>query len=169
MHRGMRTKPAASREDETLAERKKRRELASRGKNVEGLVQNILTEWRVRDPNFDFDRLLDSKAAKAIVAAQVSDFLIFFKGRSATLEVKKKQKGTRLSKGSFPQHPRMLRRELAGCRGFLIAFTEETNEWWVVRVTSMEKGLASWDLTEVGKKYPDALDALSAIKLMLVP
>ena len=159
----MRRKPKASNEHETLAERKARMERGSRGKSAETKVYDILSSWQKEDRYFDFDRLLDSRSAGKIVAAQVSDFLIFRVGRSATLEVKEIKKGMRLSKGSFPQHPRMVRRELTGCKGFLIVYTVDTDLWWAARVTGMEAGVPSWKLQEIAHKFADANGAMEFI------
>ena len=157
-------KKPSSHENETLAERKVRLERGSRGKSAESKVQDVLSEWRVVNQEFDFDRLLDSKSAGKIVAAQVSDFLIFHRGRSATLEVKQIKKGTRLAKSKFPQHPRMLRRELTGCKGFLIAFTqEEPSLWWVARVINMKTEVPSWKLENVAAPFNTVKSALEYV------
>ena len=154
-------------ETETLAERRKRKELANRGKATEAKVQEIFTKKRKSNPNFDFDRLLDSRSARTIVAAQVADYLIFHKGKSATVEVKHIKKGLRLTKASFPQHPRMLRREQAGCRGFVITFTAEDDLWRVAQVSHLEVGVPSWKLTEHCAEFHKAADAISYIITMM--
>ena len=171
----MRKRPVAAKkriaiENETLAERKVRLALGSRGKTAETKVQEVLIGWQSKDRTFDFDRLLDSRSAGKIVAAQVADFLLFFQGGSATLEVKQIKKGYRLPKKSFPQHPRMLRRELAGSKGFLITFTEEDNFWRVVRVTNMELNVPSWKLNEVGfaRVFADVEQALGFLKFQVL-
>ena len=149
-------------EFETLAERKKRKELADRGKSEEAKVQEAMTAKRKSDSNYDFDRLMDSRAARAIVAAQVADYLIFYKGKSATVEVKHIKKGLRLKKASFPQHARMLRREQAGCKGFLITFTAEDGLWRVVPVSALEVDVPSWKLLGF-TQFPTAANALNYV------
>jgi len=155
-------------ENETLAERKARKALGSRGKSAESKVQEILTKWTGEDHTFDFDRLLDSRSAGKIVAAQVSDFLLFYKSRSATLEVKEMKKGLRLPKKSFPQHARMVRREYTGCIGVLIVNTMDTGLWWVLRVTDMPTGAVSWKLDEFGGSFEDVELAMKAIKRKII-
>lgn len=163
-----RMKPKKNREDETLAERKARKELSSRGKSAESKTHDILLRWSKKNRQFDFDRLLDSKAAGKLVAAQVSDFLLFYKGRAASLEIKEMKTGLRLPKKSFPQHGRMMRREYAGCRGFLVVNTKDTNLWWVIRVTDMLLGAVSWRVDECGGNFEDAEAAMRAIKRNII-
>ena len=163
MRQRMTRKPTKILENETLAERKVRLALSSRGKTAETKVQDIFSMWMKEDLQFDFDRLLDSKAAGKIVAAQVSDFLLFYKGVSATIEVKEMKKGVRLPKKSFPQHPRMVRRSHTGCQGYLIAHTVDTGLWWVATVDNMELGATSWVLPEVGSSFATAKLALIAV------
>lgn len=160
-------KPKASKENETLAERKARLELGSRGKSAETKVFDILSKWQKAGQNSDFDRLLDSRSAGRIVAAQVADFLLFFQGSSATLEVKEIKKGSRLTKKSFPQLPRMVRRELTGCKGFLIAHTKEDDKWRVVRVANMALGAPSWKLSEVGVCFANVESAMNFVRLQI--
>jgi len=154
-------------EYETLAERKARLELASRGKSAESKVHDMLLVWEKRNRDFDFDRLLDSKAAGRIVAPQVSDFLLFYRGKSATLEVKEMKSGLRMQRNKFPQHARMVRREYAGCRGFLIVNVIDTDSWWVVRVTKMILGGVSWRLDECGLSFESIESAMDFVVLQM--
>lgn len=163
-----RMKSSKNIEMETLAERKKRKELSSRGKSAEKKVQEILTKWGKKVRKFDFDRLLDSKAAGTIVAAQVSDFLLFYKGRSATLEVKELKEGLRISKKAYPQHGRMCRRDRAGCKGYLLVHTVSTEQWWVVLADDMTLGSASWLLgRKLGVSFESVEFAMEFIKKQL--
>jgi len=159
---------SSSHETETLAERKKRKALATRGEFAETKVHNLLRSLATASPEFDFDRLLDSRAAGKIVAAQVSDFLIFYRGHSATLEVKEMKKGLRLTAKDFPQHPRMLRREKAGCKGFVLVYALQTESWWLGRVTEMENGVPSWVLTEVAEEFSSVEAAMVKIQFTLL-
>jgi len=126
-------------------------------------VHDILTGWAKKNRKFDFDRLLDSRAAGRIVAAQVSDFLIFSKYKSATLEVKEIKSGLRLDRRSFPQHPRMVRREYAGCKGFVVVNVMDVETWWVARVTEMILGGVSWRLDEVGMRFDSVESAMDFV------
>ncbi len=155
-------------ESETLAERRARRSTGSRGKSAESKVQELLTKWAGESRDFDFDRLLDSRSAGRIVAAQVSDFLLFYKGTSATLEVKEVKSGLRLSKGKYPQHGRMLRRSYTGCKGFVLVNAKDTELWWVMLAHKLPLGKPSWKFSEYGSSFNSAEDALIFIsKVML--
>lgn len=156
-------------ENETLAERKARRALGVRGKSSEMKVFEILAKWLLDDREFDYDRLLDSRSARTIVSSQVSDFLLFYKGKAATLEVKEIKDGLRLPRKSFPQHGRMARRERAGCIGFLLVHTKSTEQWWVVRISKMALGSASWRMnSKLGTSFESAQFALEFIKKQMV-
>ena len=133
------------RESETLAERKKRKSTGSRGKYAESHFQGELFSRKKKDAHFDYDRLLDSKAAGRIVAAQVADFLLFFGGSVAAVEVKEIKKGFRLPKKSFPQLARIRRRMQTGSLGFLVVYTAESSQWFLVDVGCMEDAV-SWEL-----------------------
>ena len=156
-------------EFETLADRKKRKATGSRGKFAEDAVQKVLVSMQKKDITFDFDRLLDARAAGRIVPAQVADYLIFFRGRSATLEVKGLKKGFRLSKAAFPQRPRMLRRAEAGCLGFALVHTLENNKWMLAKVTEFAVLQPSWKLTtENCEQYCTAKDAVERIQECMI-
>jgi hypothetical protein len=116
------------------------------------MVHELLNKRKAENMSFDYDRLLDSRAAGRIVASQVSDFLVFQGGRAFTLEVKEMKTGDRLPKGSFPQHPRMLRRDKAGCAGILLVRIADTGQWWQLYVADMPAGVPSWKISELGQK-----------------
>ena len=140
-------KKGNKKEFETLAERKKRKATGSRGKASEKAVQDTLVSVQKKDVTFDFDRLLDAHAVGRIVPAQVADYLLYFRGKSATLEVKGLKKGFRLSKSAFPQRPRMLRRAKAGCSGFVLAHTLENDKWMLAKIEEFAVLQPSWKLT----------------------
>ena len=152
-------------EFETLANRKKRKATGSRGKFAEDVVQKVLVNIQKKDATFDFDRLLDARAAGRIVPAQVADFLLFFKGRSATLEVKGLKKGFRLSKAAFPQRPRMIRRAKAGCLGFALVHTLENDRWILAKIEEFTVLQPSWKLTTKNcEQFYTAIGAVERIQ-----
>lgn len=156
-------------EFETLSARKKRKATANRGKPSEDVVQTVLVNKKKGDINFDFDRLLDSRAAGRIVPAQVSDYLLFFGGKSAALEVKELKKGFRLSKAAFPQRSRMLRRAKAGCLGFALVHTLENDKWMLARIIEFNILQPSWRLTtENCKQFKTAKDAVERIQECMI-
>jgi len=157
-----------NKEFETLADRKKRKATGSRGKVSEQAVQKVLVAIQKKDVTFDFDRLLDARAAGRIIPAQVADYLLFSKGKSATLEVKGLKKGFRLTKAAFPQRPRMLRREKAGCSGFALVHTLENDEWMLAEIAEFATLQPSWKLTvENCKQFPTAKGAIECLIDML--
>lgn len=156
-------------EFETLAERKKRKATANRGKSSEDAVQKVLVEVRNKEITFDFDRLFDSRSAGRIIPTQVSDYLLFFRARSATLEVKGLKKGFRLGKSAFPQRSRMLRREAAGCLGFVLVHTMENDMWMLATIAKFAVLQPSWELTtENCDQFKTARDAVGRILTCLM-
>jgi len=157
-------KTKENKEFETLAARKKRKATGSRGKATEKAVQDALVNVQKRDITFDFDRLLDAHAVGRIVPAQVADYLLFFRGKSAALEVKKIKKNFRLSKAAFPQRPRMLRRAKAGCFGFVLVHTLENDSWMLAEIAKFSVLQPSWKLTpENCEQFSNAKEAIEWI------
>ena len=137
-----------SKEDESFLESKARAKKGQRGKSTETLIEAVLAEIKGSDPTFDYDRLPDTRMAGRIMPARVSDFTIFRKGQSFSLEVKEVKKDTwrfSLGKKPFPQFPRMQRRELAGCPGLLIVHLIHHRVWVYVWTRDITQGLKSLD------------------------
>lgn len=129
---------AKSTVDESFAEAKKRKARGQRGKSAEDAVEAALKLLKEEYDWIDYDRLPDTRAAGRIMPARVSDFTVFAAGKSFSLEVKEISKGFRLPKPV--QLPRMRRREMAGCLGFLLVHAKEAelNPWRVLWVDDLE-------------------------------
>lgn len=138
-----------SNEDEGFLEAKARRKRGTRGKPAEEVVHKALALLRSTTMSFDFDRLLDSRAAGKIVSPTVSDFTFCYRGRAGALEAKSTKHDYRLSYSDFPQYPRMLRRAEAGALCLVAVCHSEIKRWRLVNVLLLPfitKG--SWDLSE---------------------
>ena len=152
-------------EQETLAQHKARTKIANKGKYAEQQVGAVLKELKEQTQQFDFDRMLDSRAAGGrMMTPQVSDYTLFFNGKAYALEVKSIQKGLRLKK--FAQLPRMIRREKAGIEGYVVIFTAEDKSWRVVPISWLaldeNATAASWLLSWM-PKYASAEAVVKAI------
>lgn len=147
----MRRTSGKSSESETFLEMQARRKLGARGKSAEALVQAWLTKRKAADPTFDFDRLLDSRAAGAIISPQCCDYMLYAKHFGVrSLEIKELAKGDRLPQ--FVQLPRMLRREDAGVEGWLVVRLVEESLWVTIRTLSLTLEAKSFHV----KSYPGA-------------
>ena len=62
----------------------------------------------------------------------------------------------------------MMRREYTGCKGFLLAYTEEDSLWRVIRVTEMALGATSWSLLLGGLSFDSAELAMEFVRKQLV-
>lgn len=143
-----------SKEDEGFLEAKARRKRGTRGKPAEEVVHKALALLRASDLNFDFDRLLDSRAAGKIVTPTVSDFTFCCRGRAGALEAKSTRHDYRLNYSDFPQYPRMLRRARAGGLCLVAVYHSERRQWRLMDVLLLKfitRG--SWDLSEF-QLYP---------------
>jgi len=138
-----------SKEDDSFLEAKARRKKGAQGKSAEDKVQDELALLRLSNITFDFDRLLDSRAAGRVVAPTVADFTFCYKGRAGALEVKSMKDGHRLAYSKFPQYPRMLRRAGAGGLCLVVVYIEDVKQWRIANVLDLElitKG--SWSTSE---------------------
>jgi hypothetical protein len=139
--------------EETFLEARQRKSKGQRGKRSEDKVSMVLSEWKSKHPRFDYDRLVDARAAGRVTVPQVADFMLYLRDvGSCCLEVKEVKTGYRLKK--FVQLPRMERRALAGCSGFVLVHFMEHSKWVVVDIgwLALRKGQASWDLADF-KQY----------------
>lgn len=138
------------REEESFFEAKARRKKGSQGKAAEDVAHDTLAGMRGSDLSFDFDRLLDSRAAGRVVAATVADFTFCQRGRAGALEIKSMKKGSRLAYSDFPQYPRMRRRSAAGALCLVAVYVEATRCWHGANVAELEEitrgswSTASW-------------------------
>jgi penicillin-binding protein-related factor A (putative recombinase) len=128
--------------DESFEEAKARKSKGQRGKSSEAMVEAELQKIKDADETFDFDRLPDTRAAGRIMPARVSDFTLFFRGATASLEVKEVKSGDvfKVDKKSLSQLPRMKRRALAGCRGFVLVHFLEKGGWAMRDTAHLEYG-----------------------------
>jgi hypothetical protein len=159
------------REDESFLEARVRRRKGSRGKSAEAVVEDVLKRMKEENPHFDFDRLPDTRAAGRIMPARVSDFLLFFANEgqaiSIALEVKSLEKGCRLNiKSKFPQLPRMRRRELAGCGGYLLAQVKPLSKWFMLPIAEVPSDVKSILFDPERHRHSDDVETL--IKEVLV-
>lgn len=136
-------------ENETLAEAKQRRKKGSQGKAIEDKVHKALNEIKIAHTNFDFDRLLDARAAGRPVPPTVADFTFVCDGQAGALEVKSTKHEYRLAYGDFPQFPKLRRRAQAGALCLVAVYHSTIKVWRVVDVATLpliDKG--SFDLRE---------------------
>lgn len=140
-----------SKEDEGFLEAKARRKRGTQGKPAEEVAHKALAELRASNLNFDFDRMLDSRAAGRTVSATVADFTFCYQGRAGALEIKSMKDGHRLAYGDFPQYPRMKRRAAAGALCLVAVYVREIRVWRIANVLDLEEiTRGSWDIMAEG-------------------
>jgi len=140
-----------SKEDEGFFEAKARRKKGSQGKPAEDAAHEALAKLRATNLNFDFDRLLDSRAAGRVVAPTVADFTFCYQGRAGALEIKSMKDGHRLAYSDFPQYPRMKRRAAAGALCLVAVYVQDIRRWHMANVLDLEEiSRGSWDVSVAG-------------------
>lgn len=140
-----------SKEDEGFFEAKARRKRGAQGKPAEEVAHKALAELRASNLNFDFDRMLDSRAAGRTVSATVADFTFCYQSRAGALEIKSMKDGHRLAYSDFPQYPRMKRRAAAGALCLVAVYTRDARVWNIANVRDLEEiTRGSWDITAAG-------------------
>lgn len=121
----------------------------NRGKVAEALVHKQL-KILATQVNFDFERITDAYSSRGgSTVARPGDFLAFQDGKSFVLEIKEVAHDYRLPKGNFKQdqRARMLKRNYAGCHGYVLIFSSTARVWWMLPVTYFgSEATGSWDL-----------------------
>lgn len=160
----MRFQRKGSDESLSFAEAQAKKKLAQKGKSTEAQVADVLKSWKASDARFDYDRLVDSRAAGAIIEAQCCDFMLYSWKKTIALEVKEIKKGTRLP--SFVQLPRLLRREKTGVAGWVLVHFLDSAKWVATRATAFEgaQEAASWNLAGMPGWCDTAEEALKYIE-----
>lgn len=134
----------------------KRSKLADRGKVAEDKVKAYLDDWAARSEHRDFERLLDTKAARMIVRAAAADFEAYSISRggdrmAALIEVKETQHEYRLDRARLTQAPRLRKRAKAGVRVFVLVYHSTLDKWRCLTPATWgppgDKG--SWDLRDL--------------------
>lgn len=136
-------------EDEGFLAAKARRKRGSRGKSAEDEVHKMLTRAKEATLTFDFERLLDARAAGKPVPPTVADFVGVSKGCAFALEVKSTAHDFRLNFSDFPQFARMRRRAQAGALCLVAVYHSTIKKWRLVDVTLLPLiTRGSFDLSE---------------------
>ena len=132
----------------------RKEELATRGKDAEACVRQVLEAIMTANPEFDYQRLPDARSCMGRIPQQIGDYLYFMQCEDNTkvhgvIEVKQVKTGYRLARSAFPQWPMIKRRAKTGAKSFVLLFTKETGTWkiapysWLVK-NEPEKG--SWNM-----------------------
>lgn len=132
--------------------------IGQRGKTAERFVEAVLKRWNGQ-AHFAYQRLADSRTARAYIAAQAADFLYFSKGKSGFIEVKSTTHPSRLTRAAVSQLPTLQKFSYAGAANIILVFHSELNVWRILYPGGMDSSVTSWDLREV-PTYPTPEDAL---------
>lgn len=136
----------------------KRSALADRGKVAEKKAAEFGKRWADNHSNREFNRLLDTKAAKRIVRAAPADFEFFcleqvpdgVKAFSGLIEAKQTEHEYRLQHSKVPQLAGMAHRSRCGSKCLVLVYHSTLDRWRVIDalVLMSTKEGASWDLTQ---------------------
>lgn len=125
---------------------------ADRGKTAENAVQKFLSRWADGHSTREFNRLVDTKAAGRIIKSSPADFEYFaLDGAAPThglIEVKETEHEYRLARSKVPQLPRLVKREKAGGRCFVLIFHSTTKVWRCISAAWLQAGgdKGSWNV-----------------------
>lgn len=145
--------------------KKKSSKFADRGKEPEKVVQETLQEWMGTHAHKEFNRLIDSRAARRIIAAAKADFDFYYMGPEqlffGLIEVKSTEHEYRLARDKVPQLPSLRKRALCGGTCFVLVFHSTLKVWRLVDVDYLgnngDKG--SWNLSDF-RTYSSPREAL---------
>lgn len=136
---------------------KKKSGFANRGKEPEDEVKDWLIDvWAAASPHREANRLIDSRAARRIIAPAKADFDFYsgFDPQSAyfgLIEVKSTKHPYRLERAKISQLPSLRKREMCGGICLALIFHSTLKKWRLVTAhyltTTGDKG--SWNLTDV--------------------
>ena len=102
---------------------------ANLGKKAEKQVQAWLEARSAAGVAFAFHRFPDARAARGMLAAQPSDYLVAHRGRMVLLEVKETQQERRLPKAKVSQYGALLKFYLAGSDVIVLVYRSTTSDW----------------------------------------
>ena len=138
---------------------------ANKGKGTETQVQNALDTWqRVEPLTREYNRLLDSKAARRIVKTAPADFDYYADGTFGLIEAKETEHSFRLPKARVTQFASMLKRHYAGGVCGIVVYHSKDKVYRGVPMDFLVLGAdkPSWDLTPI-PAVPTASEALCHI------
>lgn len=131
-----------------LLDKKKKGKLGKRGKVAERDVQKLLEHLNNEHAGFMFDRLLDTRAARAIVKAQSCDFLVTAAGVTFSLEVKETEHAFRLERRSLSQLPKLRKSAKAGRVPLVLVLHTLDKRWRCLPLQAFDGPVVpSWDLS----------------------
>ena len=116
------------------------------GKETEIIVEKLFTEWNQKAA-FAWHRLPDAKAARGRLAAQPADYVFFAYPNGGFVEVKACAHSFRLPKDKVRQHGVLAKFALAGANNVVLINHYLAGYWRCVRISELEFGLPSWDLS----------------------
>jgi hypothetical protein len=124
-------------------------ERGSRGKYAEGEVKKLLDRLNDR-ADVAWHRMPDSRAARGVIGAQPSDFIVAIAGRVMWWEAKETHHDYRLPRDKVSQLPTLEKFRMAGMEYVVITYHTEDKIWRVMPGKWMgENVAASWDLRPV--------------------
>lgn len=125
---------------------------ADRGKTAESAAQKFLARWADGHSAREFNRLVDTKAAGRIIKAAPADFEYFALDNGepthGLIEVKETEHEFRLARSKVSQLPRLVKREKAGGRCFVLVLHSTTKVWRCISATWLQANgdKGSWHL-----------------------
>lgn len=139
--------------------------VGQRGKYAEKIVTALLKQANDASIYFAFERLPDARAARGVIKKTLSDYLLWFKGKSILLEVKSTEHDYRLTRDAIPQLPTLRKISKAGGKCYVLVLHKTTELWRVMPIEFFAAGVPSWDMRSIGT-FPSAKEALNSLALL---
>lgn len=139
-----------------------RRSTMDKGKFAEKEVQKVFTVWTFKHFDFNAMRFPDAHAARGVLAAMPSDFLVVYRGVTTFIEVKSTEQATRLPKAKISQYGYLKSFHLAGAKVLVIVHQHLLSRWVMLTGDDLfcyEDCPASFPLTNL-PQYDTAAEAL---------
>lgn len=126
---------------------------ADKGKDAEDVVKDVLEAWGAKSPFREWNRLIDTRAARIIIAAAKADFDFYVgfpdaPGAFGLIEVKETEHEYRLKRSHFPQFAGMRKREICGGTCLVLVFHSTLKRWRVASLAWCHDNgdVGSWDM-----------------------
>lgn len=118
---------------------------ANRGKKAEGKVAAYLKKLSLEVAEFDFERVLDARAAGGRFPSRTGDFSWWLPGRHGVIEVKETEHASRLpyKNTSEQSAAKLFKRQLAGGEIAVLVYHSMTGLWRVLPLAWLQQKDAS--------------------------
>src|SRR5574340_230948 len=110
------------------------------GRETEKLVEDVLSRQNSRGDTAHL-RFPDAKAARGLLKAQISDYLVVARGQSYFIEAKALKHLSRLPKDRLTQLPLLKKFQMAGASGIVLIHHYMSGVWRAVNIAHLEFGV----------------------------